>query len=475
MKNGNRLVPLIKEIIELVTNEVVNNLKTVQVKYRRPRLCYNCRKPGHLAKSCTKECRIGNGCADVRWMDAEINGERIEHVKEKGKIGDSIRGTFVKINEKAAKASIRFSSSVNKMSMKYAKGKGLTWKWLDKKRIPSNNTNNEFVGYIPDVKVDVCDVSIYQTFYVVRTLTPNIVLGMPWIAKSSCNIQWKNGQCHYAIESGLKKATFIMNDQLAKGEKVDNENNDGMENDLVDVRCVQSELMKNDDGKKKKRIVSVMNKRVTNQTKGLNFKNIPIDESCDEESCRDKHHVYDCESMMETEKGEKDITDMRSTVNELEKNGTKGEETGVKNDEVTMCGIDVHMNNEKEEDIIKIFGDKATQENEILPDVESRGSSSDGRAKTDNRVVNGEGKTLNNDCRNSLMEQWVKKRMMFMNNRIRDPAWLRNSEHRLIKMYGITTVMNRKVDWNHAVSCDGEKVEFLKRLYLDHIIGNDGL
>lgn len=94
--------------------------------------------------------------------------------------------------------------------------------------------------------------------------------------------------------------------------------------------------------------------------------------------------------------------------------------------------------------------------------VEFGGSSSD-RRKTDNRVVNDVGRILNSDCRDFLL-----------NNRIRDPAWLRSSEHRLIKMHGVATIVGRKVNWSHAVLCNDEKISFIKRLYLDHLIGYEG-
>ncbi|CAG8671380.1 16333_t:CDS:1, partial [Dentiscutata heterogama] len=41
---------------------------------------------------------------------------------------------------------------------------------------------------------------------------------------------------------------------------------------------------------------------------------------------------------------------------------------------------------------------------------------------------------LDNDCRVSLMKQRMKKHM-FVSNRTREPTWLLNSEHRLIKCY----------------------------------------
>ncbi|CAG8754395.1 15509_t:CDS:1, partial [Gigaspora rosea] len=118
-------------------------------------------------------------------------------------------------------------------------------------------------------------------------------------------------------------------------------------------------------------------------------------------------------------------------------------------------------------DIIKVYKNGNDEEKVI----ESGGSSSDCRAEADDRVVNDESRSLNNNCRDFLMKQWMKKHMMFMNNQIANPAWQRNSEHHLIKMYGVTTIVDRRVNLSHAVSCNGEKIEFFKRLYLDQIAG----
>ncbi|CAG8845294.1 38094_t:CDS:2, partial [Gigaspora margarita] len=108
---------------------------------------------------------------------------------------------LVKINGKCAKASIRISSSLNAMSMNYIEKKGLTWKYL--------NTDDKIVGYISGIEVDVDGVKVMQKFYVERELSCDIV---PWIVKTRCNIWWKNGM------------------------KVVTENDNGKENNLVDVR-----------------------------------------------------------------------------------------------------------------------------------------------------------------------------------------------------------------------------------------------
>ncbi|CAG8593309.1 443_t:CDS:2 [Ambispora leptoticha] len=42
-------------------------------------------------------------------------------------------------------------------------------------------------------------------------------------------------------------------------------------------------------------------------------------------------------------------------------------------------------------------------------------------------------------------------------------------------MFGVTAVIGRRTNWNQVVSCSGERIEFLKRLYLDHVVGCDRL
>ncbi|CAG8721046.1 17662_t:CDS:2 [Gigaspora rosea] len=44
-----------------------------------------------------------------------------------------------------------------------------------------------------------------------------------------------------------------------------------------------------------------------------------------------------------------------------------------------------------------------------------------------------------------------------------------------MKMGGATTIKGQKVNHNHVTLHDGEKVEFYKHLYLDHIIGCEGV
>ncbi|CAG8700015.1 8138_t:CDS:2 [Ambispora leptoticha] len=383
-ENGDSLVALIRTIVKVMKKEIVKNLGTILGKKpkRRPRLCYECRRKGHLARSCpslrNQDLRLMEmHRVDVGEMNCDFFERDLRCRKEKVRDNERAMKALVRIKGEHAEMAIRISSCTNKMSVKYAKRLGFTWKCLDN-RI-SDRMGDEFVGYIPDVDVAVCGVSVNQPFYVVRELTSDIVLGMPWVARSRCNIQCKDGQCRYTIESGSKKATFEVTDEPTKGVKVESE-----------------------------------------------------------------HQIMD------------NIVDIRSYYKERKK--------------------DTKLNGEVRD--VEIFRCVEVEGKRFVGDVESDEPSkanSDHRAETDNKGVNGKGRSLNNNCHDPLRKQWMKRHMMFMNNRIRDPAWLRNPEHRLINMYGVTTIVNQKVNWSHAVSYNGEKIEFLKRLYLDHMIGCDGV
>ncbi|CAG8545055.1 14988_t:CDS:1 [Dentiscutata erythropus] len=263
---------------------------------------------------------------------------------------------LVNINGQSAKASIRTSSCVNLINIKYIEKRGLTWRRLNDETT-IGETSDEVVGYVSGIEIVVNDVSVVEKFYVIRELPYDILLGMPWIVKVQCGFAWKDGKYYCTIESG-RKATFRISEDFTIGDDINEDyvinkesmmkNDDQREDEFMDVRCVKSELIGNgDDGvsctKKKKRIVSMMNKKVTNQMKDLNFKNILMDESCDEVSCHDKHCVYDCKSVIEAEKDEKNIV--------------------------------------------------------------SGGSSSDCRAETDNKVVNDNGRVLNSNCCGLLVKQ----------------------------------------------------------------------
>ncbi|KAF0460998.1 hypothetical protein F8M41_000510 [Gigaspora margarita] len=110
--------------------------------------------------------------------------------------------------------------------------------------------NDEVVECVHGVEIDIDSVKVVQEFYVKRELASDVVLGMPWVAKTRCGFKWQNEK--YCYKGSMMK-------------------NDDQRDESVNVRCVKSELMGNGDNnighmKKKKRT------------------NIPMDESCDEAS-----------------------------------------------------------------------------------------------------------------------------------------------------------------------------------------------
>ncbi|CAG8538704.1 8114_t:CDS:2, partial [Ambispora leptoticha] len=81
MKGENRLVSLVENMIEVVA-EVVKSLKVVQTKRRcyRPRLCYVCRCPGHLAQSCPSQVQP---MIMVKEKDQNMSWKRNRQEKKK--------------------------------------------------------------------------------------------------------------------------------------------------------------------------------------------------------------------------------------------------------------------------------------------------------------------------------------------------------------------------------------------------------
>ncbi|CAG8528040.1 19640_t:CDS:2, partial [Racocetra fulgida] len=97
---------------------------------------------------------------------------------EKFKDNDEMVRNMVKINGKFAEASIRVSSNVNKISVKYAKRMGFTWKHLNKRN--NSHMDDGCIGFIHGVEVVVNDVKYLQKFHVMKDLPVDVVLGTPW-------------------------------------------------------------------------------------------------------------------------------------------------------------------------------------------------------------------------------------------------------------------------------------------------------
>ncbi|CAG8826356.1 5509_t:CDS:2, partial [Racocetra persica] len=86
MENENSLMSLIEIIVEMVMKEVVKNLKEVrfkQWKNRRSRLCYECRKMGHIACFCPQQIHSGDS------RDDKIDEYYVRHVMKPSEKDDN--------------------------------------------------------------------------------------------------------------------------------------------------------------------------------------------------------------------------------------------------------------------------------------------------------------------------------------------------------------------------------------------------
>ncbi|CAG8735378.1 11737_t:CDS:2, partial [Racocetra persica] len=206
MKHEDYLVTLVKDIVKTVVKKVVQNLNMFQRKQRKrgSHLCYVCWRKGHLAYLCPSiKDQSYDRSLNYNVMDVchvEVGRKKHEGLKRSGKIKmeQKVDGKNrdndevvkrVKVNRKFAKASIRLSSSLNLMSMRYVRSKGLTWKCL--------NEDDEVIEYVPGIEIDVDGVKVVQEFYVKHELASDVILGMPWVMKTRCSFEWKDRKCHY--------------------------------------------------------------------------------------------------------------------------------------------------------------------------------------------------------------------------------------------------------------------------------------
>ncbi|CAG8640138.1 921_t:CDS:2, partial [Dentiscutata heterogama] len=184
------------------------------------------------------------------FVDDVENDESTHEWNSKGVGSDDLKGDqdnvlmkrVVKINGQSAKASIRTSLGVNLISINYVEKKGLTWK--------HPNKDNEVVGYVPSAEVDIDGVKVDQKFHVKRELGCDVILGMPWVMKTRCSFEWKDGKCYCMIRTGFEKATFEISDEnldeyaMNKGNIM--KSDDQRENEFVDIRCIEREVVEND-------------------------------------------------------------------------------------------------------------------------------------------------------------------------------------------------------------------------------------
>ncbi|CAG8734994.1 11847_t:CDS:2, partial [Ambispora leptoticha] len=91
MEGKNRLVMLVESMIGLVV-EVVKTLKKRRIKKKqyRPRLCYECRRPGHLAETCPNRKSQGSKSCNVK--DNGYSGMLVDvrHMELVGKVANDV-------------------------------------------------------------------------------------------------------------------------------------------------------------------------------------------------------------------------------------------------------------------------------------------------------------------------------------------------------------------------------------------------
>ncbi|RIB21184.1 hypothetical protein C2G38_2177318 [Gigaspora rosea] len=139
---------------------------------------------------------------DIRHI--EVGKKDYEGFKRNGKNkdNDETLGKMIKVNGKFAKASIRPSSSLNLMSMRYVKSKGLTWK--------QSNNDEDLLGFV-----------------------------------------WKNGKCCCMVRSNNDETMFVISEEpeidenIIDTDYVIKENNSRRKSDVVDVRHISTGVEKN--------------------------------------------------------------------------------------------------------------------------------------------------------------------------------------------------------------------------------------
>ncbi|CAG8767375.1 17619_t:CDS:2, partial [Racocetra persica] len=112
--------------------------------------------------------------------------------RRKFKDNDEIVRKMVKINREFAEASIRVSLNVNKISVKYAKRIGFTWKHSNKRN--NSHMDDGYIGFIHSIEVVINDERFVQKFHIMKVLPVDVALGMPWFAafRYRCKLM-KNG------------------------------------------------------------------------------------------------------------------------------------------------------------------------------------------------------------------------------------------------------------------------------------------
>ncbi|RIB16535.1 hypothetical protein C2G38_2189667 [Gigaspora rosea] len=472
MESANYLETLVKNIVEAVVQKVMKNLKTVQGKRKRlskNRLIninisdeWKKRKydtylddnvdAGFLRSVKAKDERKGS---TYYQRTTEMNNNKKENPKrvEEKKDSDKTIGMLMEINgSKSVQGTIRVSSCLNLMSMKYAKSKGLIWKCRNKKTF-IGCTDDEFVGYIPGVEIVVNGVCVVQEFHVKHELPSDVILGMPWVAKTRCGSGWKDGKCYCTIRSGFDEATFVISEDPAFDETV-------LDKDCVNIRCVTGESRKSDyvdcEGKKNMDI-NKLNKMLPNSTKVINSKNVPMksdrqDDSFEVvdnegEAADGKANGYQYENGIGNEKSEHTELTVPPFRTSVQQN--------------SMRTLNCMLRSKRD---VRNF---ASLSNVSYQKVKVSGIS----RKVEHLVFENSIKSASRSKCNR--HENAKIGMMATLGFESDESIGKNGNDS--KKWDVFCIDENKLNRGPRVFEDIKRIGFFKRLYLDHMVGNDGL
>ncbi|CAG8772450.1 21870_t:CDS:2 [Gigaspora margarita] len=192
---------------------------------------------GHLAHLCpSMKDQSHNRSSNYKVI--EVRHVEFERKDRKG----------LKYSGKDKRASIRLSSSLNLMSMKYAKEKGLTWKRMNKK------ISDEGIRNISGIEVNIDGIKVVQEFYVKRELTSDVVLD----GKCCCTVRSNNDETMFVISEKPKIYENIIDEDY-----VMKEYNSRRKSNVADIRHILS-MMKDDNRRENKDLPVKSNIEVMN-------------------------------------------------------------------------------------------------------------------------------------------------------------------------------------------------------------------
>ncbi|CAG8443368.1 5690_t:CDS:2 [Dentiscutata heterogama] len=174
----------------------------------------------------------------------------------------NVKNIFIYDNETAHNVKSNLASSVNLINIDYVKKKGLIWRRFNNISTIVSTSDDEIIGCVPGVEVDIDSIKVVQKFHVKRGFCCNVILGMPW--KATFMISDKS------IDEYMNKGSIIKNDDQRK-------------NEFVDVRCIKGKLTENDGaGEEKEKVVMEKTIMLTNES-GKDYHEGKIENEKDEQ------------------------------------------------------------------------------------------------------------------------------------------------------------------------------------------------